>query len=248
MKRPSALLWIGATLGLVWNSAYAAERLVVLKPDDLATRCQQQAMQFQDAKSKELSSSDFELDHDAAEIKQIYGITVLRLNHRFTSTLKVVGLIDRTAVSDAEIPVITAICLNGNVHLASTGNAADIDITSNQGDAIPVRFHLNNTHGDSGLLKHTTWQATGILSLWMTGPFAEGQQHNPPAPGERPECLKSTPVSVSGPDLSFDFDLCANQTGAPVKEYEYSLHLKQKSGSASIDIAIDPLIINRPPS
>ena len=172
-------------------------------------------------------------------------VKIFKLKPHLSADHRILGIIERGPEADVEIPRITAICLNEVPHPSTSGNQGEIEFNSGKADTISMRFHLNKNKGDPGYLRYTNWKTSGNDSIWMVGPFAPNVTHDPPGPKDWPSCLLPKTVKLNGAKISFDFSGCVNP-GSGDAQYEYALHMDQTSGNASVDVGIDPMIINHP--
>jgi hypothetical protein len=170
---------------------------------------------------------------------------------RLTPDVDILGILTRRTDGldpDAEIPRINVICITNKVQ--HPNEPGKIEFTTHKGETVSIRFHL-----DSGL-GHTNWNTATVGgqllandSIWMTD-----HPSKPPSAGDWPTCLGG----LSGKVVKYDsqlhdisFDMCSNGAGAggADADYEYALHMQQKdsgTGGASVDVGIDPRIINHP--
>jgi hypothetical protein len=227
------------------NPADAAVPARALSLKVMTQRCAQAVVATRHAKGLADNLEDFTLDPDSLKIKDDYVVKIFQLKAGLKSPVNYVGIIERGPESDAEIPRFAGICRYAAPPPTLSRTPGDIDFHSHTGDKISILFRLNKTVGDPRHLRYTSWKASGEASIWMVGPFTEGADHDPPSPKDWPGCLKPKVVSLKDPDIFFQFDRCAN-TGQQADQYEYAIHMDQSNAGVTVDISIDPMIINRP--
>jgi hypothetical protein len=230
--------------------AYSEGAKPNVSPADLAVDCVHALVASRIARAVSSDVEVFSLEppslffgDDKREVK------IFRLKATRQSDHRIIGVIERGPEPDVEIPRIAAICLNEVEHPSPSGKKGEIDFKSGKGETISMRFILHKNSTNPGDLRYTSWKASGNDSVWMAGPFAPNARHDPPTAKDWPLCMPSktqVPVKLSGNEISFQFDGCTNPGSADL-QYEYALHMEQVSGGATVDVIIDPLIINHPP-
>ena len=172
-------------------------------------------------------------------------IKLFQQNGKSRSALNILALIEKGTDTDIVVPRITAICIDGQEKPPKTTNGGDIEFSSNQRETI--RFHM------VAPIPHTTWKiyvangkTTANESVWMVESNGSSSGRYPNR-GDWPKCMPPKHVDFSADQRDIWFELCANSVGADVN-YAYELHLDQTSlDESTVDIGIDPIIINHPP-
>jgi hypothetical protein len=150
--------------------------------------------------------------------------------------------------STLEIPRVTDICFDGNPQ--TNFDKGDIDFKTMPGHTVPITFHLNG-------FSTIKWKqpdgkkAKPSDSIWLVHCTGECPDEQHPYRSDWPDCLPNPPdkdgyVQFSNHGLDMSFLLCLRTTGDHY--YKYELHMDQtdNDGSANVDVAIDPKIINHP--
>jgi len=172
-------------------------------------------------------------------------VKIFRLKPNLSADHRILSIVERGPDHDVEIPRVTAVCINEVPRPSASGKPGEIEFKTGKTETTSMRFHLNKKKGDPGYLKYTNWKPTGNDSIWMLGPFAPNATHDPPARKDWPSCMLPKDVKLNGANISFDFSGCTN-AGSNDEQYEYALHMDQVSGNATVDVEIDPMIINHP--
>ena len=200
------------------------------------------------------------LEHGTLTIRKDYDVKLfVTKNPRAPTTTNVVVWIEDKSTTAAEMPKITAVCINRELNLPSQGKG-EINFHSKPGDTIKMRFHLEN-------LKISKWKKKMVGGVYLANDsimikeFTAGTPQPPPPPltlTDWPRCLGTNKTVNLGDDPSnsshkdteilFDFSLCANSSLVTTLNYVYLLVLDQfpAGGGAPTDYPIDPLIINKP--
>jgi hypothetical protein len=182
--------------------------------------------------------------HDPLKIRAGYEIQLLSFHADDEVTTKVVGIIGNATPQGPETAHFSTICVNDKIQLPTTENG-DIVITANQGESVPIIFHLNQTPDDPEVLKYHRWKHSGKKSLAMSGPFAKGKPTHKPKLGEHPHCLDLSKVVPKDANLSFDFADCGAQ-GADQTFVYLLLAARKRPHESEKTVPIDPQIINHP--
>jgi hypothetical protein len=172
-------------------------------------------------------------------VKSKYPIKLFKLNVTPPPDLDISVQIQKGPDTDVEIPRITVICMP-DPSQATTKNG-DIHFTPPKGGTATIAFHLID-------LPHTTWKTPVPDSVWMVEFVNPGDY---PDRKSWPKCLGTKKVNGldGGKDMSFRMCVHPGGTVGPLA-YVYSLHMDQTSkiDKATVDVSIDPQIINHPPS
>jgi hypothetical protein len=237
--------FLGLLLSVViTSSSFGAQSKANLSATDFTVSCVEVVIASRNATVAPQNLKDF-LPEDSIFVgKEKREVKIFRLKPNLSADHRILVIIERGPEADVEIPRVTAVCLNEVPHPSTTGKSADIEFNSRKNETISMRFHLNKKKNNPGYLQYTNWKKTGDESIWMVGPFAPGASHDPPGPKDWPSCMPKN-VTLAGATISFDFSGCANP-GSGDLQYEYALHMDQTSGNATVDIGIDPMIINHP--
>ena len=244
MKSVLSFLYL-LVVGLVAARSYGVDFKTDISATAFTISCVDAVNASRDSEIVPNNLKDFMPEESIKVGREKREVRVFRLKPNRSPDNRIVGVIERGPETDVEIPQLTAICLNEVPHPSTSKKSGEIEFKSGKGKTTMMRFHLNKKSGDPGYLKYTSWKTTGNDSVWMIGPFQPNVAHDPPGPKDWPSCMTSKAVTLTGADISFDFSGCTN-AGSSDELYEYALHMDQTSGSASVDIGIDPQIINHP--
>jgi hypothetical protein len=182
---------------------------------------------------------------DTLLIRNKYQVKLFRLSGTpAPADLNISVQIQRGPDTDIEIPRITGICVGSKTQVVK--NQGDIEFKTPGSGHIPIGFHLVD-------LKHTKWKQAPNDSVWMVEqpqPVPTGKPPKHPNRDDWPKCIGPT-KNVAGPPGGNDvaFDMCRNPGGSGDYIFVYELHLDQTSpiDQATVEVTIDPQIINHPP-
>ena len=151
-----------------------------------------------------------------------------------------------------EIPRITDVCLDGGPAPTPTNNG-DIIFTTAAGHSVPIMFHRNQLISQ---WKSANGKKTKVSdSIWLVecpqqsdGSCVEGTHAKR---DDWPTCMapiqKDDSVKTSSDGVDMMFSLCSKPKANETDSYYYELHFDQLGNKRfSVDVAIDPQIINRP--
>jgi hypothetical protein len=173
-----------------------------------------------------------------------YPVKEYRLKTTHPDTQNVVVWIGKGTDPNLEIPRITDVCLDGSTDPDMTTDPGDIIFYSKAGHKVKVSFHLNGVISTWKIPKGKKVKVSD--SVWMIPCQGSCTEDIHPTRDNWPTCTtpKDQNVKVNGYDVSFD--MCSN-SGA-TDNYEYEVHMDQvgKDKKISVDVSIDPLIINHP--
>jgi hypothetical protein len=146
--------------------------------------------------------------------------------------------ISNTDATDAEIPHFKHICYQNIDKPPSMSASGDITLYSPANTAVPLRFRLDKQATSKRPFHHTSWKTSQTLWMRVVPCGASPVVLNP---GEWPAGYPVPNVN----DPIVEIVMQALPTGGRVC-YQYALHMDLADNLTTVDVGVDPQIINQP--
>jgi hypothetical protein len=205
-------------------------RIEAMTIDQLAETCLSPASVLLDAKFTEVTTEEFKKRN----------IRVFAFTAPKPAGAYIAVDITNTDDQDAEIPRFEQICYQNLRRAPTMSPHGDITMFSPLGAAVPLRFRLNKTTTNKRPFNHTSWKT--MNTVWMrevpcnTSPIVLNPGEWPPNGYPKPTVNNS----------AVEIEMRAQPPGKVCNQYALHLDLTTKDKSTTVDVGIDPQILNQP--